>query len=432
MLREMMMAAFSAPPEPIAYVTSATGSALSAGSTSVTVPAHAAGDMLIAFGAGQSGIPAVPVGWTSIATVSSTAGRHGRAVYKIGSGNSETVTFASGSGSSGSSYSSVVVLRNVLGIGAVAVAQNNNAGSTTITLPALALQDTSGKSMVLGTNFSAAVTGAGPDRVVSGVGLWRGVTSFPATTVTVGASWNPIGYSIELLGAGFPALGQVVFTSSGTWTPPPGVTSFCAVAVQRGGAQGEANASKVTVGGTVVLRALNGSRIGQGGGDGGLGGASLLASIGSSGGYPGGGTDYDYGGGGAAGYAGNGGRGGRSGQNIDPTAGSGGGGGGGGSDGSVPGDGGGVGLYGQAASGAAAGSNGPGGDGSPPGPFYGVGTGASSGGDGRGGALAWANDLACTPGVGVAVQAVSGNGTAGAVRIIWGGGRSFPFNAGDM
>lgn len=427
MLREMMMAAFSAPPEPIAYVTSATGSGLSAGNTSVTVPAHAAGDMLIAFGAGQSGIPAVPAGWTSIATVSSTAGRHGRAVYKIGSGNSETVTFASGSGSSGSSYSSVVVLRNVLGIGAVAVAQNNNAGSTTITLPALALQDTSGKSMVLGTNFSAAVTGAGPDAlVVSGVGLWRGVTSFPATTVTVDGMWNPIGYSIELLGAGFPALGQVVFTSSGTWTPPPGVTSFCAVAVQRGGAQGEANASKVTVGGTVVLRALNGSRIGQGGGDGGLGGASLLASIGSSGGYPGGGTEFDYGGGGAGGYAGNGGRGGRSGQGIAPTAGSGGGGGGGDSDGTSPGSGGGVGLYGQATSGAANGGNG-----SPPGPFYGVGTGASSGGDGRGGALAWANDLACTPGVGVAVQAVSGNSTAGAVRIIWGGGRSFPFNAGD-
>ncbi len=428
-----MMAAFSAPPEPITYVTSARGGALSAGSTSVTVPAHAAGDTLIAFGAGQSGIPAVPAGWTSIATVSSDTGRYGRAVYKIGSGNSETVTFASGSGNSSSSYSSVVVLRNVLGIGAVAVAQNNNAGSTTITLPALTLQDTSGKSMVLGTNFSAAVTGAGPDALVmSGIALWRGATSFPATAATVDNTWNPIGYSIELLGAALPMLGQVVFTSSGTWTPPPGVTSFSAVAVQRGGAQGEANASKITVGGTVVLRALNGSRIGQGGGDGGLGGASLLASIGSSGGYPGGGTEFDYGGGGAAGYAGNGGRGGRRGQSIAPTAGSGGGGGGGDSDGSAPDRGGGVGLYGQAASGAAAGSNGPGGNGSPPGPFYGVGADASYGGDGRGGALAWANDLACTPGVGVAVQAVSGNGTAGAVRIIWGGGRSFPFNAGDM
>lgn len=418
---------------PITYVTSALGGALSAGSTSVTVPAHAVGDTLIAFGASTSGIPATPAGWTSLATVSNTGGLYGRAVYKVGGGASETCTFTSSGGNSTGGWSSVMVLRGVTGIGAVAVTQNNFVNSQSVTLPALTLQDPSGQSAVLCAHAASYLTRAGEMRLFDGLGLLRGPTSWPALTASIAPyTARPIGYAIELRGAALPMCGQAVFTANGTWTPPPGVTSFSAVAVQRGGAQGEANASKITVGGTVVLRALNGSRIGQGGGDGGLGGASLLASIGSSGGYPGGGTDYDYGGGGAAGYAGNGGRGGRSGQGIAPTAGSGGGGGGGGSDGTVPGDGGGVGLYGQAASGAAAGSNGPGGDGSPPGPFYGVGAGAPYGGDGRGGALAWANDLACTPGVGVAVQAVSGNGTAGAVRIIWGGGRSFPFNAGDM
>ena len=422
--RALFMAARQSP---ISYVTSARGGALADGATSVTVPAHAVGDLLIAFGASTSGIPNTPAGWTSLATVSNSGGAYGRAVYKIGGGNSETVTFASARGDGSGAWSSVMVLRGVTAIGAVAVTQNNFINSQTLTLPALTLQDPSGQSAVLAAGYLPNLTAAGEMRILDGLALWRGPTSFPALTAsTAPTSGRPIGYAIELRGAALPVCGQVTFTSNGTWVPPPGVTSFSAVAVQRGGAQGEANASKITVGGTVVLRALNGSRVGQGGGDGGLGGASLLASIGSSGGYPGGGTDYDYGGGGAGGYAGNGGRGGRSGQGIAPTAGSGGGGGGGNSDGTSTGSGGGVGLYGQATSGAANGGNG-----SPPGPFYGVGTGASSGGDGRGGALAWANDLACTPGVSMAVQAVSDNSTAGAVRIIWGGGRSFPFNAGD-
>jgi len=413
---------------PISYVTSVNGGALSAGSTSVTVPAHAVGDLLIAFGASQNSIPATPAGWTSLATVSNAGGLYGRAVYKTGSGNSETATFTSAGGNSAGAWSSAIVLRGVTGIGAVAVTQNNFTTSQSVTLPALTLQDTSGQSAVLCAHAVSPLTEAGGEmRLLNGLGLLRGPTSWPALTASIAPyTARPIGYAIELRGAALPVCGQAVFTASGTWVPPPGVTSFCAVAVQSGGAQGEANASKITVGGTVVLRALNGSRVGQGGGDGGLGGASLLASIGSSGGYPGGGTDTDYGGGGAAGYAGNGGRGGRNGQGIAPTAGAGGGGGGGDSDGTSPSSGGGVGLYGQGASGAAGYYSG-GADGSPPAPFFGVGLGAAFGGDGRGGALAWANDIACTPGVGVAVQAING----GAVRIIWGGGRSFPFNAGD-
>jgi len=230
--------------------------------------------------------------------------------------------------------------------------------------------------------------------------------------------------------------GQQVFTTVGTtlWTVPAGVTSVCMVAVQPGGTTVPVTV-KNAVGGTIVCRAQNGSRIGTGGGDGGAG--------------------Y-HGGGGAGGYSGNGGRG----QLIDnyspisPQNGAGGGGGGGGAGGPSAvsrGGGGGVGLLGQGsngvsglydqyqgarnATGGSGGSSGAfssGGYGTPNGGAYGGGAGWLQSGYSAimssGGALSYLNALPVTPGqvLEITIPSASSYSGPGAVRIIWGAGRAFP------
>ena len=130
--------------------------------------------------------------------------------------------------------------------------------------------------------------------------------------------------------------GQIIITTAGTWTVPEGVTSISVVAVQTAYVNTSTPAS-VTVKGTIVCRAQNGARIGDGGGDGGAAGWN----------------SGDGGGGGAGGYSGNGGRGGLP-DNSPGGSGAGGGGGGGhGGDGEYTsaGGGGGVGLLGIGTSG---------------------------------------------------------------------------------
>ena len=160
---------------------------------------------------------------------------------------------------------------------------------------------------------------------------------------------------------------------------------------------------------------------------------------GGDGGSPGGG-DGRPGGGGAGGYTDNGGKGGDSVQAPAPTsyigsygsAGLGGGGGGGGgrdSSGSA-GAGGGVRLTGQGNNGAYGAPNYNGGDGS-----SNIGSGSAYGGGlpGRAGAnLRWLNDIPVTPGETLKIEILSASQFTSGVRIMWGGGRSFPSNAGDV
>lgn len=217
--------------------------------------------------------------------------------------------------------------------------------------------------------------------------------------------------------------GQIVFNTSGTtnWTVPAGVTSICCVCVQ---ANGNAPATTVTVNSTVVCQALNGSRIGDGGGDGGVPGTRVYVS----------GYLYGGGAGGAGGYGGNGGNGGTT-SGAGATSGSGGGGGGGGG-GVGPGGpgraGGGTGLLGQGSNGAPGATGAPGSPGSNgSGTLFGgglAGTGTQSGLGG--GALAYKNNVAVTPGQTVTISI---GATNGAVRIIWGAGRAYPStNTGNV
>lgn len=229
--------------------------------------------------------------------------------------------------------------------------------------------------------------------------------------------------------------GEALYTSPGsyTWTVPAGVTSVCVLCVGGGGGPGGQAAGGGGLGyknnisvipGASIAVEVGSSLAGAAGGDSyfssvavckGGGGSIPAASspggtfVGDGGGNGGAGGGNNGGGGGAGGYAGDGGNGGLSGSGVSAPATPAGGGGGGGV---WYCGGGGVGLFGQGSSGAAgvAGTNafdaGGGGGGSsgasaintPSGGLYG------GGGGGSGGA----------------------SNTNGAVRIIWGAGRSFP------
>ena len=246
--------------------------------------------------------------------------------------------------------------------------------------------------------------------------------------------------------------GQQAYTTAGTysWTAPAGVTSVSVVAVGgggggsgpggystggAGGGLGWKNAIAVTPGQsyTVVVGAAGvGGPVGTAGGDsyfintstvngggGGIGPDSTAVggTYTGDGGGNGGNSTYTgsayIGGGGAGGYSGNGGNG--EGWGLASQNGAGGGGGGGGSgDGSYPaGGGGGVGIFGQGTNGAGAGAR------------TGGGGGSSGGGGGSTGYYS-ASGAGGTYGGGSGGGSPASNASAGAVRIIWGPGRSFP------
>ncbi|RYF02378.1 MAG: discoidin domain-containing protein [Comamonadaceae bacterium] len=224
---------------------------------------------------------------------------------------------------------------------------------------------------------------------------------------------------------------QFIFTGSNTtWTVPEGVTSICACAQQ---ANGDSAAVTLVIGGVTQLRAQNENRIGDGGGDGGSAGLNAWG--------------VKSGGGGGGGYTGYGGTGGASGatsnavsaggSNGNPGTGGGGGGGGGGGRDTAGGfassyPGGSVGISGIGANGTTGvgwipinpGAISAGGPGSPDSRLGNIGGGA----DGqRGGALAWKNDIAVTPG-----QVLTINASGGRIRIISGAGRSYPYLAASV
>lgn len=290
-----------------------------------------------------------------------------------------------------------------------------------------------------------------------------------------------IGTGISIIGDN--TVGQQAYTTAGTysWTAPAGVTSVCVVCV--GGGGGGSRGNTAGAGGDSYF-IDNTTVAGLGGKPGGAYSGSsgtIRVGFGTGGGYVGdgggtGGTSYNgvssnfYGPGGAAGYSGNGGDGGIGTGTATCTlaAGNGSGGGGGGS---AWGSGGGVGILGQGSNGAGSpvqnpldgtgyarggsgGANGiqyPNGSPYPPsytGGAYGGGGGGTYSIQGGGGGLGWKNNITVVPGQsytvvvgagGVRDPGVSagvgfcGPGGSGAVRIIWGDGRSFPStNTGNL
>ena len=135
--------ALIAPPVPI-LVASVLGSTVSAGGvTSISIPATAAGDLIVAFGSTRTTTPSpTPAGWTSIATgvcnVTGTANdRSTRMVYQFTDGSAQTLTFDGGSdGASADPYSGCLIFRGASEVGTGAGVNNNSTG-TTLAIPSL-------------------------------------------------------------------------------------------------------------------------------------------------------------------------------------------------------------------------------------------------------------------------------------------------------
>lgn len=272
-------------------------------------------------------------------------------------------------------------------------------------------------------------------------------------------------FAVRSIGSTEAAPSQAVFEASASWTVPEGVTEISMVCVSSGNifnlsGEGSISAASVTVNGTVVCRAQRGSNVGDASYNGGMQGLSYMAAESGENQYGKGG------GGGAAGYAGNGGDGGDayfdtgSATNWHGKAGSGGGGGGGLCGNPVASQsawgGGGVGLTGIGASGAGGTTggtgSGKGGSGGQNGalsgasaaspsvgakygggePSYDIATAASY--RGYAGSLSYKNSVAVSPGQAVTITISNSNYvlSKGGIRIMWGGGRSYPSNAGDL
>lgn len=254
------------------------------------------------------------------------------------------------------------------------------------------------------------------------------------------------------MSSGGSAVGQVAYTTAGSfsWVVPAEVTSISSVAIGCGGGNsnqsggggalsykndisvtpgetltvtigtpatsGTPTATSLKRGATLLLNAPSGSDTSSPGAADTTNGATSFA--GGSGGLGGGG-------GGAGGYSGAGGVGGNGVGNAsnNGTAGTGGAAGGGGVNGTTgSGGGGGTGLLGQGSNGAGGTTAGTGG---------GAGSGGTSGGDTSAG-VPGAGGL-YGGGIGYYLTGGANTGAVGALRIIWGSGRSFPStNTGNM
>ena len=330
-----------------------------------------------------------------------------------------------------------------------------------------------------GTIFTAtSITGSlgtGSTVAVSSIDSFTQIKAYATggTTPVAGSIGNPVLSQSTLA---LPQSGDVAYVTTGTysWTAPAGVTSVSVVAVGGGGGGGYTWSSGGGGGGglgwknnisvtpgqsyTVVVGQGGQSTSNANNNSSNLGGNSYFISLATvagygggrggpssnaaSGGYGGGWTgdgggrggdgawdgSWNYGGAGAGGYAGNGANtyGGSSSGNNAPAGGGGAGGGWYSSTYGVP-AGGGVGIYGQGASGVARGQ------------YYGGG-GGSNGQNGRGGegsgesGYQTINGGAFGGGGGGSGTSYGGGwGGGGAVRIIWGSGRAFPAtNAGTL
>ena len=254
---------------------------------------------------------------------------------------------------------------------------------------------------------------------------------------TLNISWaGGVSLDVALTATGPQAVGEVIFTETAkvgasstttyAWTAPAGVYSVSVVVVGGGASLRGANLAwknniPVVPGTTYDVVVGRGAKAGNNAQNGGPSHFISQATVMASGGQPsgtlvgdGGGTGGNgyRAGGGAGGYSGSGGFGKGTGQGSGGVGTGGGGGGGGVNSNGYGGSGGGVGLYGEGASGAAGTASVPGG------------RGGSSGSNGttNGGGANYG-------GGGTYDGSGYASGGNGAVRIIWGPGRSFPNNA---
>ena len=160
-----------------------------------TLPAHAAGDLLLVFvRSGTTSLPTLPTGYTNIGTLVPTVGNAFRLCWVIDDDNSRTTVAATNANQWG-----VLVYRGATGIGASQISDSGS-GNETATIPALTLTDTSGESWVAAgaslnqartlsaaSGLTALLNNASPELGGGRWAMWdtaAGVASFASRTST--------------------------------------------------------------------------------------------------------------------------------------------------------------------------------------------------------------------------------------------------------
>jgi hypothetical protein len=170
----------------------------SANATTVTIPAHNVGDLLVMFAyrSSSNALPTVPVGWT---TINSAGGANNSSAlaYRIATGSDTSGTWTN------ATQLIIQVYRGVSAspIGAFGAMQSAN--STTVTYPAVTLSVTDGSSWIIGSAGAASATSnvqnspTGMTRRANPIGVSAeasghdtngGVSSWTAKTVVINAT----------------------------------------------------------------------------------------------------------------------------------------------------------------------------------------------------------------------------------------------------
>jgi hypothetical protein len=193
--------ALIAPPVPT-LVASVLGTTLTTGGiTSVSIPATAAGDLIVAFGSNRTDTASpTPAGWTSIATgVRTTApDRSTRMVYQFTDGSAQTLTFNGGSADvSADPYSGCLIFRGASEIGTGA-GVNSNATGTTLAIPGLTVARVPA-TVVAFSFFGDSITAAPAGwTVTNGMAYAEYLSAWAGGNFTISATAALIGTVVEI------------------------------------------------------------------------------------------------------------------------------------------------------------------------------------------------------------------------------------------
>ncbi len=173
--------------------------------TSMTLPAHVSGDIVVMFAYrnGNNTAPSLPATWSGIGATGGNT-NSSRLAYKfVTSGNTPSDTWTN------ATHLVAHVYRGCAGIGGFAGSSQSN--SSTITYPTLTMQNANGRSIVAGFAghrtatsvetapagmVNRASVGAGPES--AGHDTSTGVTGWSATSVTVNTSAASRSWTLEL------------------------------------------------------------------------------------------------------------------------------------------------------------------------------------------------------------------------------------------
>jgi hypothetical protein len=199
----MIQQALLMTPVPI-LVASVLGSTVDgSGVTSISIPATAPGDLIVAFGSNRTNTASpTPAGWTSIATgvcnpFGTGSDRSTRMVYQFTTGDAQTLTFNGGDdGTSADPYSGCLIFRGASEVGTGA-GVNSNSTSTTLTIPTLTVNRVPATVIVF--SFYDGITAAPAGwTVVNGMAYAEYLSSWAGGDFTLGATAAEIGTVVEI------------------------------------------------------------------------------------------------------------------------------------------------------------------------------------------------------------------------------------------